>query len=105
MFYTKGSLTKVKNEQIEDKKKLQFTGEVKLEEGSCALLDPLTDERVMVYWFDKRDETHLINTAELDQPLFVNTAHPVVLKNLGDKSAVVGYLDLNTVIENYMEKK
>jgi len=25
----------------------------------------------------------------------------VVLKNLGDKSAVVDYLDLNTVIETY----
>ena len=101
MFFTKGSLTQVKNEQIEDKKKLQFTSEVKLEEGSCALLDPLTDERVMIYWFDKNNDETLINTAELDQPLFINTAHPVILKNLGDKSAVVGYLDLNTVIETY----
>lgn len=101
MFYTEGSFSKIKNEQIENKSKLQFNEEIKLDEGSCAYLDPISDERVMIYWFDKKDDTNLVNSAELDRPMFINTAHPVILKNLGDKSAVVGYLDLNTVIEDY----
>mgnify|MGYP003983144441 FL=1 len=101
MFFTKGSLLDVQQEHVENRSKLQFTSELNLDEGSWAYLNPVTDERVMVYWFDKEDETFLVNTAELDGPMFVNTAHPVVLKNLGDKSAVVDYLDLNTVIETY----
>jgi len=101
MFWRKGSYDFIQPEEIELEHKLQFNGDKDLSEGSCAYIENVTDERVVVYWFDKLDPTKLINTQELNQPMFINTAHPVTLKNLGDKSAVVKYVDLNTVIENY----
>jgi hypothetical protein len=102
MFWRKGSYDFVQGNEVEMESKLQFVGEKDLSEGSCAFIENLTDERVVVYWFDKQDTTKLVNTQELNQPMFINTAHPVTLKNLGDKSAVVRYVDLNTVIENYI---
>ena len=101
MFWRKGSYDFIQEQEIELEHKIQFTGEKDLNEGSCAFVENVTDERVVVYWFDKLDPSKLINTQELNQPMFINTAHPVTLKNLGDKSAVVKYVDLNTVIENY----
>ena len=102
MFWHKGSYEFIQPEEIEIETKLQFTGEKDLSEGSCAFVENITEERVIIYWFDKQDSTKLVSTQELNQPMFINTAHPVTLKNLGDKSAVVKYVDLNTVVENYI---
>jgi|SRR6056300_1138672 hypothetical protein len=101
MFWRKGTYDFIQPEEIEIESKLQFTGSKDLSEGSCAFVQNITDERVVIHWHDKTDPTKLISTQELNQPMFINTAHPVTLKNLGDKSAVVKYVDLNTVIENY----
>lgn len=101
MFWRKGSYNFIQPEEIEIESKLQFTGEKDLSEGSCAFVENVTDERVIVYWYDKSDANKLVASQELNQPMFINTAHPVKLKNLGDKSAVVRYVDLNTVVEHY----
>ena len=101
MFWRKGSYKFIQTQEVELETKLSFMDSKELSEGSCAFVENITDERVVVYWFDKQDPTKLVNTQELDQPMFINTAHPVTLKNLGDKSAVVDYIDLNTVIEHY----
>ena len=101
MFWNKGSYEFIQSKEIELEHKIQFTGEKDLSEGSCAFVENITEERVIIYWFDKLDPSKLVNTQELNQPMFINTAHPVKLKNLGDKSAVVKYVDLNTVIEHY----
>ena len=101
MFWRKGSYDFIQPEEIELESKLQFNGEKQLSEGSCAFIENVTDERVVIHWYNKIDTRKLISTQELNQPMFINTAHPVTLKNLGDKSAVVKYVDLNTVIENY----
>ena len=101
MFWRKGTREFIQPNEIEMEHKLQFNGEKDLSEGSCAFLENITEERVIIYWFDKTDPEKLVNTQELNQPMFINTAHPVTLKNLGDKSAVIKYVDLNTVIENY----
>jgi len=101
MFWSKGTYEFIQPEEVELETKLSFIGEKDLSEGSCAYVENVTDERVVIYWFDKIDTAKLINTQELNQPMFINTAHPVTLKNLGDKSAVVRYVDLNTVVENY----
>jgi len=101
MFWCKGSKEFIQPDEIELETKLSFIDQKDLSEGSCAFVENITDERVVVYWFDKLDPEKLINTHELDGPMFINTAHPVTLKNLGDKSAVVSYTDLNTVIEHY----
>lgn len=101
MFWRKGSYNFIQPEEIEIESKLQFIGEKDLSEGSCAFVENVTDERVIVYWYDKRDANKLVASQELNQPMFINTAHPVKLKNLGDKSAVVRYVDLNTVVEHY----
>ncbi len=101
MFWLRAHKDFIQPNEVEMKHKLQFMGEKDLSEGSCAYLEPLTDERIMIHWYDKEDSTKLVQTAELKKPMFINTAHPVTLKNLGDKTAVVDYVDLNTVIENY----
>jgi len=101
MFWRKGSYEFIQDSEVELESKLSFVDVKDLSEGSCAFIENITDERVIVHWFDKTDPTKLVNTQELNQPMFINTAHPVTLKNLGDKSAVVRYVDLNTVIENY----
>ena len=102
MFWHKGSYNFIQPEEVELEHKIQFTGEKDLSEGSCAFVENITEERVIIYWFDKQDSTKLVSTQELNQPMFINTAHPVTLKNLGDKSAVVKYVDLNTVVETYV---
>jgi hypothetical protein len=102
MFWHKGSYNFIQPEEVELEHKIQFTGEKDLSEGSCAFVENITEERVIIYWFDKLDPSKLVNTQELNQPMFINTAHPVTLKNLGDKSAVVKYVDLNTVVETYV---
>jgi len=101
MFWRKGSYEFIQSEEIELEHKLQFTGDKDLSEGTCAFVESVTDERVVIHWHDKLDTNKIVATQELNQPMFINTAHPVTLKNLGDKSAVVKYVDLNTVIENY----
>jgi len=101
MFWTVAHKDFIKSEQIEFSGKLQFTGSKDLSEGSCAYVNNMTDERVVIHWHDKTDTSRLVQTAELERPMIINTAHPVTLKNLGDKSAVIDYIDLNTVIEHY----
>lgn len=101
MFWRKGSYEFIQPHEVEIEHKLQFNGEKQLSEGSCAFVENVTDERVVIHWYNKVDTRKLIATQELNQPMFINTAHPVTLKNLGDKSAVVRYVDLNTVVENY----
>jgi len=44
MFFTKGSLLDVKSEHVENKSKLQFTSQLKLDEGSCAYLNPSQEQ-------------------------------------------------------------
>ena len=77
MFWLRAHKDFIQPNEVEMKHKLQFMGEKDLSEGSCAYLEPLTDERIMIHWYDKEDSTKL------------------------DKTAVVDYVDLNTVIENY----
>jgi len=101
MFWIRAEKDFIQSKEIEQECKLQFTGSKDLSEGSCAYVNNLTDERVVIHWHDKTDTTKLVQTAELERPMIINTAHPVTLKNLGDKSAVVDYVDLNTVIEHY----
>lgn len=101
MFYKSGAYEFIQPQEIELESKLSFIDQKDLSEGSCAFIENVTDERVVIYWHDKLDSNKIVNTAELNSPMFINTAHPVTLKNLGDKSAVVKYVDLNTVIENY----
>lgn len=101
MFYLKGSYDFITGDEIEMETKLQFTGRKDLSEGTCAFIENITDERVMIHWHDKNDPTKVVQTAELTYPVFINTAHPVTLINLGDKSAVIKYTDLNTVIDHY----
>jgi stage III sporulation protein SpoIIIAA len=101
MFWLNGTREFISPEEIELESRLQFVESKQLSEGSCAYINNLSDERVMIHWFSKEDTRKLVQTAELKGPMFINTAHPVTLVNLGDKSAVVDYIDLNTVIEHY----
>jgi len=101
MFWTVAHKDYIKSEEIELESKLQFVGRKDLSEGTCAYVDNLTDERVMIHWHDKLDSNKIVSTAQLSRPMIINTAHPVTLVNLGDKSAVIDYIDLNTVIESY----
>ena len=101
MFWTVAHKDYIKSEEIELESKLQFVGRKDLSEGTCAYIDNLTDERVMIHWHDKLDSNKIVSTAQLSRPMIINTAHPVTLVNLGDKSAVIDYIDLNTVIESY----
>jgi len=101
MFWTVAHKDYIKSEEIELESKLQFVGRKDLSEGTCAYIDNLTDERVMIHWHDKLDSNKIVSTAQLSRPMIINTAHPVTLVNLGDKSAVIDYVDLNTVIESY----
>ena len=101
MFWLKGAKEFINAEEIELKSRLQFLESKELSEGSCAYINNLSDERVMIHWYSKYDTRKLVQTAELKGPMFINTAHPVTLVNHGDKSAVVDYIDLNTVIEHY----
>ena len=101
MFSIRAHKDFIQKNEVEMESKLQFVGEKQLSEGSCAYVANLTDERIMIHWYNKEDTRKLVQTAELSRPMIINTAHPVTLKNLGDKSAVVDYVDLNTVIENY----
>jgi hypothetical protein len=101
MFWRKGSYEFIQPSEVELEHKLQFNSDKDLSEGTCAFVENITDERVVIHWHDKLDTDKIVATQELNQPMFINTAHPVTLKNLGDKSAVVKYVDLNTVIENY----
>jgi len=101
MFWTVAHKDYIKPEEIELETRLQFTGRKDLSEGTCAYIDNITDERVMIHWHDKLDTGKIVSTAQLSRPMIINTAHPVTLVNLGDKSAVVEYIDLNTVIETY----
>ena len=101
MFWLKGSDNFIGSEEIELETKLSFIDIKDLSEGSCAFVENLTDERVVIQWYNKEDTRKLVQTHELNEPMFINTAHPVTLKNLGDKSAVIRYIDLNTVIEHY----
>lgn len=101
MFWITAHKDFISKEEIELESKLQFLRDKDLSEGSCAYVDNMTDERVVIHWHDKIDTTKVVGTAELTRPMIINTAHPVTLKNLGDKSAVVDYIDLNTVVEHY----
>jgi len=101
MFWIRAHKDFIKPEEIEMESKLQFVGSKQLSEGSCAYVHNLSDERVVIEWYAKHDTRKLVQTGELTRPMIINTAHPVTLKNLGDKSAVVDYVDLNTVIESY----
>ena len=101
MYWLSAHKDFIKPDQVEMESRLQFTGRKDLSEGSCAYVENITDERVVIHWHDKKDPNKLVQTAELSRPMFINTAHPVTLVNLGDKSAVIDYVDLNTVIEQY----
>jgi len=101
MFWISAHKDFINPNEIELESQLEFAGRKDLSEGSCAYVDNLTNEKVVIHWHDKVDPNKIISTAELSRPMFINTAHPVTLVNLSDSPVVIDYIDLNTVIEHY----